>query len=448
MITPVTAAVYARLSLDRTGDAVSVDRQLQDCRDLAARRGWTVADQHVFEDRSRSAWQRSRKRPGWDALLKAIERGEIGAVIVWHGDRLARQPWDMETLIRLVEDRGLLIASPSGERDLGNADDRFIIRIEVAAQCRESDSTARRVRRAREEEAKAGKRHGFEPYGWRSAVEGEVVREIVRRLLAGVSLRTIKADLNERGLRTPRGGQWTETQVRQIARRASNAGLRTHRGVVVGKGEWPPLVTEDEYDRIVRLLSEPARKTTTGASRKWLLSGIATCGKCGGSMRRAKVTDKRAHIYRCERLDSSLLAEPLEDFVLELIERRLAKPDAAAVHEPGGDQHEKLTLKLDDLRSRLDRLAEDYVEGILDRQQVKAAGDRLREQIADTESDLRDAERREASLVHRGVDVRALSVEQQRSLIKGLLRLTIQPSTLRGGQTRAFDYDRVAVAWI
>src|SRR5690348_10568485 len=85
---PVRAVIYCRMSLAKYGDTAKVERQEKRCRALAKRLGWTVV--HVYCDNNKSAWQRDRQRPDWDAMLAAIERGEVDAVIIYHGDRLIR----------------------------------------------------------------------------------------------------------------------------------------------------------------------------------------------------------------------------------------------------------------------------------------------------------------------------------------------------------------------
>ena len=89
-------------------------------------------------------------------MLQALEAGEIDAIIVYHGDRLMRQPYDLEKLLSVAESKGIRLASPSGVRDLDSPDDRFILRIEVAQACRESDNTSRRVIRALKARAEKG----------------------------------------------------------------------------------------------------------------------------------------------------------------------------------------------------------------------------------------------------------------------------------------------------
>ncbi|MFI6268638.1 recombinase family protein [Micromonospora zamorensis] len=77
--------IYARLSLDKLGNELGVDRQLEACRELAARQGWTVTRELI--DNSISATT-GRVRPAFEKLLTLSPKPE--AIIVWHLDRLVR----------------------------------------------------------------------------------------------------------------------------------------------------------------------------------------------------------------------------------------------------------------------------------------------------------------------------------------------------------------------
>ena len=119
--------IYARLSRNPDGKIEKITDQVADCRAVAERQGLVVGQ----VDDDISAWKRRVRRPGWEAMLARIESGQASGIIVWHVDRLARQPRDLERLIDLAE-KGVTLASAHGERDLANPDDRFILRIEVA----------------------------------------------------------------------------------------------------------------------------------------------------------------------------------------------------------------------------------------------------------------------------------------------------------------------------
>ena len=61
-----TAAIYARISSDPDHDELGVNRQLTDCRQLAAQRGIAVLREYVDDDRS--AWN-GKARPAYREML-------------------------------------------------------------------------------------------------------------------------------------------------------------------------------------------------------------------------------------------------------------------------------------------------------------------------------------------------------------------------------------------
>ena len=62
----VKCALYLRQSLDLTGEGLAVDRQREDDRKLAARRGWQITAERVDNDISAAG---KKRRPGFEQLL-------------------------------------------------------------------------------------------------------------------------------------------------------------------------------------------------------------------------------------------------------------------------------------------------------------------------------------------------------------------------------------------
>lgn len=341
---PQRAAIYCRLSYAPDGSLEKVDRQEADCRKLADRLGWPISEQHVYQDNSRSAWQRSRKRPGWDQLLQAIERREIDGLIVWHGDRLVRQPWDLELLLRLTEEYRLQLASVAGIRDLSNEDDRYIIRIEAAGFCRSSADTSRRVRRgwaaraARGMPTGGGKRpFGFEPdLITRRESEAVVLREAVDRLMAGQTQGGVLAWMNEVST-TSQGNRWTSRSLQHLLLAPRIVGLVKH-GDQFHTAVWEPILSEEEWADVKLLLRRQAEDHPyPGRERRYLLSGIAECYNCGGTMRTKPSGGKNrktARLYHCwdpsctSRVSRNV--EHLDTFVTGAVLGRLHAPELVA----------------------------------------------------------------------------------------------------------------------
>src|SRR4051794_13260421 len=156
---------YGRLSrVPETGELEKIETQLADTRKVIDRLGGALREE--LSD-GLSAWKLNVRRPGWERLLERVESGESDGIVVWHTDRLFRQPRDLEKLIELAN-KGFRVASAHGERDLSDPDDRFILRIEVAHAARSSDDTSRRLKRrfAGMREAGVGFIGGPRRVGW------------------------------------------------------------------------------------------------------------------------------------------------------------------------------------------------------------------------------------------------------------------------------------------
>ena len=201
------AGIYARISSDREADGLAIGRQLEDCERLAEERGWRVVERYIDQDVSA---YNGRVRPAYRRLLGDLRTGSIDGVIVYHLDRLHRQPRDLEEFFDVCKTAGVDdLASVTGRINLADPDGQFQARILGAVAKKESDDKSRRIRRKHEELAAAGRLSGggTRPYGYASdrrtirPGEAAVIRETATRLLAGESVRSICTALNERGER-------------------------------------------------------------------------------------------------------------------------------------------------------------------------------------------------------------------------------------------------------
>jgi DNA invertase Pin-like site-specific DNA recombinase len=364
-----SAAIYCRISHIKDEDQTGVERQERICRENGARMGLRINPDHVFIDPSRSAWKRNRKRPGWDKLLAAMEAGAFRHVLIYHPDRLFRQPFDLETLLIKAEDHNLVLHGQAGRRDLSSAEDRFFLRIEVAHACKSSDDTSRRVLSAQEDSLAAGKAHGGRrAYGYTSGMkavvpeEAEVVKEIFARFLDGDAIWKIFQDIHERGIPSAGGGPWTVGRVRALLTSPRHAGLIVYQGKVqkdeqgnYRKGAWPGIVTVGEWEEACRLrgIRSADYADARRSFRKYLLTGMVICTNCTRSMVGGIVGG--VPYYQCTRRTSSMpevcsrkikavelekfVADAAKNFLTSLSPSDLVAP-SAAVDPAGAEQAE------------------------------------------------------------------------------------------------------------
>ncbi|WP_370934664.1 recombinase family protein [Amycolatopsis sp. cg13] len=308
---------YGRLSrVPETGELEKIDVQWDDNRKVIERVGGTLGAE--LSD-GLSAWKKGGKRPDWEKLLERVRSGESDGCVVWHTDRLFRQPRDLETLIELG-DNGYKVFSAHGERDLSDPDDRFILRIEVAHAARSSDDTSRRIKRRfrtfREQGRTTGgpRRFGFPGKDtWWTPGEGEtnadrpdVSPEVVERereairagakllLSKGGSAEKVAALWNGMGLRSMTGKEFIPTTVSATMKRPALGGYVVHEGEIVGRLPGKAILDKRTYDRLQALYAGRKRGRVAGeVGRSYVGTGILRCGVCGRKLTARTTKDKK-----------------------------------------------------------------------------------------------------------------------------------------------------------
>lgn len=383
------AAIYARVSLDKTGEQQSVARQLEACRGLAVARGWDVVEECV--DNSISAWS-NKQRPAWERVLTMLERGEVDVVIAWHLDRLTRSMKELERLIALSVERGAGVATATGDIDLTTDTGRMVARILAAVAAQEVERKAARQRLANAQRAATGaKTNGHRPFGWTqdqtALVEDEaaLLRSAARSIIAGIPLGAVAREWREAGVpsaRTGEPGAWSPSTVRMILLNPRMVGARVYHGEIVAEGAFPPVLDLSTFETVKALLEHPRRSTGSagGSTPQNLLSGIAKCATCGAGLNVAPADEKngRRHAsYRCQRGHVMVHRDALDLYVETLMVERLSKPDLLIRQEQGGSL-DLLLQERTQLELRLEGLALGFAEGALSYEQMVAGTESLR----------------------------------------------------------------------
>lgn len=448
----LTVATYCRISDDRTGRGLGVERQRADCHALAQSRGWTLGP--TFVDNDVSAYS-GKPRPQYAALLDAVRSGTVDGVVAWHPDRLHRSPKELEDFITVVETKKAVVETvQAGAWDLSTPSGRLVARQLGSVARYESEHKSERVRRALEQRAAAGHPHGRRAFGWNpngtvKKAEADVVRSAARRIIAGESLRGICTDLNAKGTSSPSGKPWTKTMLKHLVTRERNVGLLVRHGVVAGEGDWKPILERGTWEQVRAILSDPARKTSTSSAAKHLLSGIARCGICGSPMRASLNRDVPS--YRCAAKGCVSRNRADVDYLINgVIVGRLTRADARELLNPARTEQSKAGgLLLEELQARLDVAADDYADGKIDARQLERITARLRPKIEAAKVQARTVDDSPllAGLVGPG-DVQArwdaLPLTRRRAVVDLLVEVTIH----RAAQgARTFDPATVKVTW-
>ena len=381
------AVIYARTSLDKSGEGAGVQRQLADCRAYAKRKKQTVIAEYV--DNSKSAM--NGNRPEFERLLADVEAGGIDTIIVWAADRFYRRVTELERIIDALGDVPVE-ALHSGAIDLSSPQGRMVARILGSVAQAEVEQKGLRQQRANQQRAEAGiSRSARRPFGWKKAgegfepdpVEGPAVADGYRLLLAGVSLSQIAREWNAQGLTGSRGGAWTQARVSAVLRAPRHGGLVHYQGKVqpVENAEGS-LVTEDVWKAAQSVLNDPRRNPNAnggGRPAGAVLTGLAECYRCGSTVRPASNSvdagkSRAAYRYltyacndnhvswRREELDALVVPEILAQLEANLEVLRAAELERqAAAADTKGPRAE-----VDRLRRQQADLATMLADGTLD----------------------------------------------------------------------------------
>lgn len=461
------AVIYVRISQDRTGAGLGVDRQREDCEALAERMGFEVV--RVYPDNDISAFS-GKKRPGYRRMLDDLEKGVATVVICWHTDRLHRSPLELEEYISLCERRGITTQTvQAGELDLATPSGRMVARMLGAVARQESEHKGERVARARLQRAQAGKwGGGIRPFGWGVPTdevrketdpdtgeeydvpvidydrahpdEAAIVLESTEDIVAGRrSLRSWVTLLNSKGITTARGNAWSSIEWRDVLMRPRNAGISVYKGQEIGEGQWDAIVPVPTFRAVVAVLNDPARRTTPGNQPRWLGSLLFECGKPGCAcpkVMKVSGSGNKDHrpAYRCQLGQVTRRADVLDDYVRDVILERLSRSDATDLLLPvaNGEAVGELQTRAAMLRQRLTDLSGMFATGEIDAAQLAEGSRTINAQLASALGQLASAATRDPLLDLVGVPDpwkvwEGMELEQRRTVLRALVTVRVKP---------------------
>lgn len=495
------AAIYVRISKDREGDELGVERQIEDCQKIATRLGLSVY--RIYKDNDLSGSKYARKvRPEYIAMLEHARAGYFSTIIAYTSSRLTRRPREHEDQIELAEQNDItyrFVRSP--EFDLNTAGGRLIARILAAKDANEAEETSERITRTKLQRAEMGcYLGGYRAYGYEGAQydedgsitnrgriniaivqhEAETFRLIVQRVLVGERIATIVNDLNAQGVPSPDGKQWDYGNTKRILLKKryvifddsdpEKRGTLEHNGQTY-RAQWQGLIDRQTYELMLSRFEENANSWKRGLTngRVYLLSGVAYC-ECGTACYgngRKMGNGQYQRRYRCRSQDNHgnrlgcgkgfRGAEPLEDYVTEQALAKLERPEIlnALTSKSDDSRTGELLTKLTNQREHRKRLVIEYGEGLHSRQDYKLMLDAADNAIALTQAELAKARSGEGSRLIPGVrSIRDLwpdaSIEWQREVI----RLVVEQVVIKPGRpgsklykTWRFNTNHVEIIW-
>lgn len=393
--------LYARKSTENEDRQVqSIDDQLRILRDTAEARGWEILEE-ITESRSAKA---PGERPGFERLLKKIERGEADAILCWSVNRLTRNPIDGGRLSWLLQN-GVLQSIQTPEKQFLPTDNVLILSVETGTANQYILDLRKAVKRGIESKLQKGWYPHRAPEGYVNDLrehtivpdhEGDrfqLLQRSWRLLVDGTHTPAHVLDLlsNEWGymtrgtVRSP-GKKLSRSAGYRLFSNIFYAGYFEHAGILY-RGSHTPMITLTEYEQVQQRLHGPNGLVTRRRRHEFPYRGLMRCARCGGAISADVQAGRhgRGHwtYYHCanaaglcskrgireEALEAQInaslrqvrITQPFKKEVMALLERWICEERLS--HE-GDYRREKATLT--ESEKMLDELLDLRLRGLID----------------------------------------------------------------------------------
>lgn len=272
----VRVAIYTRVSTeDQAKEGYSLEAQKERLSAYCESQGWEIAGFYVDDGQT----GRNVRRPAYQRMME--ERDNWDMILVMKMDRIHRNSKNFMIMMENLEKWGKKFTSMQESLDTSTAVGRFVVDIIQRIAQLESEQIGERTYMGMVQKAESGKGllGFFPPFGYqfregrlvRVEEEAEIVRKIFGRYVAGERMEGISRDLNEAGITTRRGKEWTVWSVSRVLHNPIYAGYHRWDGLLI-PGDYEPVIAKEEFNL--------AQSTAFGRSRRRRKGAAPLCLPC------------------------------------------------------------------------------------------------------------------------------------------------------------------------
>ena len=305
-ITQIKYIAYSRKSTE--GDerqVLSLDDQKREVEDMERKDNLKVVERYLGKERGESQTAHKRGRPIFNHIMRQIETGKANGLLVWHPNRLARNAYDGGLIITLM-DEGKILEIRTPHRTYQNTpDDKFFLQLEFGMAKKSSDDNSVVVKRGLKTKIQMGWYPSRAPLGYlntknyeekgqnkifKDPERFEPVKRMWQIMLTGnyTPPKILEIVNKEWKLKTRTTKRWGEKSLSRngIYKLFTNPfyygwfeyGSKNNKQLY--KGMHEPMITEEEFDRVQKLLGREGRPRPK--EHRFAFTGLIRCGGCGG----------------------------------------------------------------------------------------------------------------------------------------------------------------------
>lgn len=433
-------AAYCRVSTDKEDQLNSLETQKEFFLEYTKRTGDNLIKLYADEGISGT---KIKNRKEFQRMLADAEKGLFDMVVVKDISRFARNTVDLLQSVRKLKALGIetqfLTANMTS---MGNSE--FVLTIFGALAQEESANTSKRIKFGKKMNAEKGRVPNI-VYGYDKTIgdyfnlsineeEAKVIRQMYKWYTEeGFGGAKIANMLNERGVKTKRGNNWSQNSVCRILTNEIYTGkiingkeevsdFLTGQRKEKDESEWlvtirPELrIIDDEiFDRAQEILKgrhDSFKMTHERQSNKHLFSTLIKCKDCGWSFRRTVRQYKNTYIrWVCSghngrgadscpnaiTVDEEELIQVLQEYFQDVLSKKKKVIDHVIkefqrvykAKDENVEYEKKLTAELNRLRKAREKYMDMYTDDLISREELNEKIGGMRKEIDRLENELK-----------------------------------------------------------
>lgn len=311
----IRVAAYCRVSTASDEQLISLEAQKAHYEDyIKSNDEWEYAG--LYYDEGVTGTKKDC-RDGLLSLVEDCEKGLIDQVITKSISRFSRNTTDCLELVRKLLDLKVTVIFEKENLNTGTMESELMLSILSSLAESESVSISENSKWSVQKRFQNGTFIiGYPPYGYKNLngemvivpEQAEVVKQIFVDTLAGKSTHVIAKELNDRGIKSKKGGKWSPGAINAIIRNEKFTGdvifqktytdSRFTRHTNYGEcdrylceGHHEAIVSREIFEKANEVLNQRGKEKGNGENtqryqNRYGFSGRIKCGECGSVFKR------------------------------------------------------------------------------------------------------------------------------------------------------------------
>lgn len=374
-----SAGIYIRVStFDQAREGFSLREQEERLKEFCKFKRYNIYK--VYQDAGISA--KNDKRPAYQEMIEDVKKGNINVIVALKLDRLTRSVYDIEKLMKFVNDYECDIDCMADESNTTTSNGRMVMRIMTSVSQNEIEKCSERTKFGMAGAIKNGHIPNRTGLGFKrenkKLVPDPLTKDIIVRIfdlyLEGKSHQVIANIYNKEKVLGKTN--WYDSTIQKIL---SNElykgdyvnGKRTKHPTYY-ENVIEPIVSKEKWESCQYQKLRNARHYERTAT--YLFTNKLKCSKCGnflGGHATTKTNGKKYYYYKCNTCKTYFneidIEKELKAFMLEL-----AKQDdlinnyyTPFIKSKLEDKTEDYKKEIKDLDKQLDRIKTAYIKGVV-----------------------------------------------------------------------------------